>query len=202
VVARRRGAVVPSDARDLGLAVLGILVVVLPVLCLVEIGYLTPGRGFQDRSCGLLSPGGPVTARGAGPWLLLVTILVSKLNDIGGYLVGSLVGRHPLAPGVSPKKSVEGAVAGLGLGIAGALVAFTWFCPTAGLLTAGQAVTFGLLVSAATQFGDLLESLIKRSCGIKDSGALIPAFGGILDLLDSFILAAPTGYTLLRAWAS
>jgi phosphatidate cytidylyltransferase len=195
--------VAPEDARVLGAALLGLVLVVLPVLTLVEIGYFTPSGAHPARSCGFFSSEvRPITEKNVGPWLLLATILVSKLNDIGGYLVGSLVGRTPLAPGVSPKKSVEGAVAGLALGMLGAVAAFQWFCPTAGLLSVAQAAAFGLIVSCATQVGDLAESLIKRAYGVKDSAALIPAFGGILDLLDSFILAAPTGYTLLWLWLS
>ena len=107
------------------------------------------------------------------------------------------MGRTRLAVGISPKKSVEGAVAGLLLGVIGAVVGFAWL----GLLGVTNAIAFGVLVSMSSQCGDLLESLIKRSAGVKDSGALIPAFGGILDLLDSFILAAPAGYTLLWLWA-
>jgi phosphatidate cytidylyltransferase len=81
--------------------------------------------------------------------------------------------------------------------VLGSCAAFAWFCPTAGVLTIPQAVAFGVVVSVMSQAGDLCESLIKRSAGVKDSGAVIPAFGGILDLVDSFILAAPAGYTLL-----
>jgi CDP-diglyceride synthetase len=203
VVAGRARPVGPADARDAAAGVLGVAIVVLPVLALVEIGYLVPAGGFSPRTCGLFSsPGREITEETVGPWLLLVTILVSKLNDIGGYLVGSLVGRRSLAPGISPNKSIEGAVAGLALGVAGSLAAFVWLCPVAGLLSVPLAATFGLVVSVAAQLGDLFESLIKRSCGVKDSAALIPAFGGIFDLLDSFILAAPAGYTLLWWWKS
>jgi phosphatidate cytidylyltransferase len=203
VLARRVGHVAPDDLRDLASAMLGLVVVVLPVLCLVETGYLRGGSGFQPRTCAFFSAGAaPISEKEVGPWLLFVTIFVSKLNDIGGYLVGSVVGRTPLAPGISPKKSVEGALAGLVLGAAWSVAAFTWFCPTRGFLTPAHAAWFGILVSVATQMGDLGESLIKRATGVKDSAVLIPAFGGIFDLLDSFILAAPAGYTLLWLWAA
>lgn len=201
VLSRRTAPVVPDDARNLAMGLLGLLLVVLPMLALIEIGYLVPARGFTDRTCPFFSAlAWPITEKRVGPWLLLATIFTCKLNDIGGYLVGSLVGRIRLAPAISPKKSVEGALAGFALGVLGSCAAFAWFCPTAGVLTMGQAVIFGVVVSVASQAGDLCESLIKRAAGVKDSGAVIPAFGGILDLVDSFILAAPAGYTLLWKW--
>jgi CDP-diglyceride synthetase len=203
VLARRTRPVGPSDATEVSLAILGLLIVAFPALCLVEIGYLRPESGYSARFCAFFSAAPrAITEEGVGPWLLLVTILVSKLNDIGGYLVGSLVGRTPLAPGISPKKSIEGSLAGLTLGILASVVAFSWFCPTAGLLSTSKAVAFGVILSVSTQLGDLFESLIKRSSGVKDSAALIPAFGGILDLLDSYIIAAPAGYTLLWLWTA
>jgi phosphatidate cytidylyltransferase len=183
------------------MAVLGLVLVVFPMLALVEIGYLVPREGFTERSCPFFSLlERPISEKSVGPWLLLVTIFACKLNDIGGYLVGSLVGRIRLAPAISPNKSVEGSLAGFALGLLGSYAAFTWFCPTAGIITTWQAVVFGIVLAVTTQAGDLCESLIKRSAGVKDSGAVIPAFGGILDLVDSFILAAPAGYTLLWCW--
>jgi phosphatidate cytidylyltransferase len=202
VLSRRTGAIAADDSRNLAMALLGLLLVVLPVLALAEIGYLAPSRGFPERTCTFFSAWtSSISEKNVGPWLLLVTIFACKLNDIGGYLVGSLVGRVRLAPAISPKKSVEGALAGFALGVAGSYAAFAWFCPTAGVLAPWQAVLFGVVVSVASQAGDLCESLIKRSAGVKDSGAVIPAFGGILDLVDSFILAAPAGYTLLWKWS-
>lgn len=200
VLVRRRSQVVISDLHDLAIATLGLLIVVFPMLCLIEIGTFIPAR-FSERACSFFSFGGDlITEKGVGSWLLLATLFTSKLNDIGGYLVGSMVGRTPLAPGVSPKKSIEGSVAGLVLGTFCAWWTFTHFCPTAGVLSPGRALAFGVIVSIATQLGDLGESLIKRASGVKDSAALIPAFGGVFDLVDSFILAAPAGYTLLRLW--
>jgi phosphatidate cytidylyltransferase len=200
VIARRTGTVVPEDARNLAMALLGLVIVVLPMLALIEIGYLVP-EGFTERSCSFFSAWtASISEKRVGPWLLLATIFTCKLNDIGGYLVGSAVGRVRLAPAISPKKSVEGALAGFALGVLASCAAFRWFCPTAGVLTIGQAVAFGIVVSLASQAGDLCESLIKRAAGVKDSGAVIPAFGGILDLVDSFILAAPAGYILLWLW--
>jgi CDP-diglyceride synthetase len=203
IVSRRTTQVVPEDARNLAFALLGLLLVVFPMLCLIEIGYLVPGRGFLPRPCAFLADASrPISEKGIGPWFLLTTIFTCKLNDIGGYLVGSFVGRTRLAPAISPKKSVEGSVAGLTLGVLGAWSAFYWFCPTAGVLSQLHAVLFGVVLSVATQASDLCESLIKRAAGVKDSGTILPAFGGILDLVDSFILAAPAGYTLLWLWTA
>jgi phosphatidate cytidylyltransferase len=194
---RRSSPVAPDDARDLALALLGLLMVAFPVLCLIEIGRFEPrGPYLAPKLPFFSSRPGAGTEEGIGAWLLLVTIFTCKLNDIGGYLVGSMVGRTRLAEGISPKKSVEGAVAGLVLGVLGAIAGFSLL----GSFDLVRVVIFGVVVSLASQAGDLCESLIKRSAGVKDSGAVLPAFGGILDLLDSFILAAPAGYTLL--WLS
>ena len=134
--------------------------------------------------------------------ILWTTILVvgSKLNDIGGYLVGSTLGRHKLCPGVSPNKSVEGAIGGLVLGTTGTFVMVSLIDPISGLLVPWQAIVFGLVLGVATQLGDLFESMLKRAADVKDSGALLPAFGGVLDLVDSLILAAPVGYAVGLAW--
>ena len=158
-----------------------------------------------------------------GVWLLLITALITKSADIGGYLIGSTMGRHKLIPAISPGKSVEGTIGGLA---AGALVAV--LLVQAGVWTAGaidtsrfaqivqkatasfgsvsdagglaplpRAFIFGVLVSAAGQIGDLFESCLKRDARIKDSGKIIPSFGGILDLIDSPIVSVPVAWFLL-----
>jgi len=143
----------------------------------------------------------------AGAWLLLMTILVTKASDIGAYFVGTFIGRHKLIPGISPGKSVEGAVGGL---IASALVAllFASLCtdvihslsirnhPTA-ISPIVRALLFGLALSAAGQIGDLVESCFKRDSGVKDSSNLIPRYGGILDMIDSPVFAMPVAWFLL-----
>jgi len=115
-----------------------------------------------------------------------------KVGDIGAYAIGSALGRHKLVPTLSPRKTVEGLFGGLAAGIGMALAIgcgwgrFAWW----------QMVLFGLVVSVAGVLGDLAESLIKRACGVKDSGA-IPGFGGALDILDSVLAAAPVAYLAL-----
>lgn len=130
-------------------------------------------------------------------WLVFL-VAVCKAGDSAAYLIGSAFGRHKLIPQVSPNKSWEGAVASLAAGVAaGGLVAAAAF-------PAGAAPALALWLPAAAltnvgaQFGDLLESLIKRAGATKDSAALLPAFGGSFDLVDSFLLASPALAIFLR----
>jgi phosphatidate cytidylyltransferase len=124
---------------------------------------------------------------------VVVFIVLTVLSDVGGYVAGVLFGKHPMAPSVSPKKSWEG-FAGSGLfGAVGGAVLLT-------TLMEGQAwegVLIGLAVMAAATLGDLGESMIKRDLGIKDMGSLLPGHGGMMDRLDSLLLAAPVTYLLL-----
>nr|WP_227993421.1 MULTISPECIES: phosphatidate cytidylyltransferase [unclassified Pseudactinotalea] len=128
-----------------------------------------------------------------GPERVLVFLALVIANDTGGYIAGVLYGRHPLAPTVSPKKSWEGfagsvVLAGL-VGVAGALflLDLPWYV---GLVLAAVAV-------AAATLGDLSESLIKRDLGVKDMGSLLPGHGGILDRVDSILIAAPVVFTAM-----
>lgn len=126
--------------------------------------------------------------------LTLLLFAVIWVEDIFAYAVGRLVGRIPLAKTISPKKTVEGAVAGL----AGALLVawgFShWFWQTGDQKTV---ILIGGLVAVAGQAGDLVESALKRAAKLKDSGAILPGHGGLLDRIDSLLLAAPT---LWLAW--
>lgn len=156
--------------------------------------------GLQLR-CGRDVPGDD------GAWLLLIVLLVTKASDIGAYFVGSAIGRHRLAPRISPGKSIEGALGGLlASGLAGVLFAVVEVAQSFseqrvpdGLSPIWRAFFFGLALSASGQLGDLLESCFKRDAGIKDSGNVIPRFGGILDLIDSPVLALPVAWFLLTA---
>jgi len=124
---------------------------------------------------------------------VVVFIALTVLSDVGGYVAGVLFGRHPMAPTVSPKKSWEGfAGSALFSAVGGALLVT--------LLVDGQAwegVLIGLAVMTAATLGDLGESMIKRDLGIKDMGSLLPGHGGMMDRLDSLLLAAPVTYLLL-----
>jgi len=123
---------------------------------------------------------------------LLMMIAIVKMNDTGAYTVGRIFGRHKMAPELSPKKTIEGGIGGLVFAV------FTsWFCFY--VLNPAPAkipnwLFFGLAVALAGSLGDLAGSLIKRDVGKKDSGSLIPGFGGVLDLFDSIILAAPVAF--------
>jgi phosphatidate cytidylyltransferase len=139
-----------------------------------------------------------------GAWIVLYYIAVTKFTDVGAYFTGITFGRHPLAPQISPKKTVEGFLGGLVWAILVAMVLPKFaaiIAPSAGLsLTIGRAVTFGLVIGLIGQAGDLVESLVKRDARIKDSGALIPTFGGVLDVIDSPLLTAPVAWWLLTRW--
>ncbi len=121
-----------------------------------------------------------------GSWVMLA-LLCGFLSDTGGYFVGRRFGRHPLAPLVSPKKTVEGSLGGLAAGLAGGLTAHFWFLPELGL---PHAVGLSLIATGLGQAGDLCESLVKRSVGVKDSGTLLPGHGGILDRSDAMLFSA------------
>lgn len=120
-------------------------------------------------------------------WVLLL-VWVTWLGETAAYLVGSLLGRWPLAPGISPKKTVEGALAQLVVSVLAALAAHAWFFEG---LSIGGAVFVGLLLGVVGQAGDLVESALKRSVGTKDTGRLIPGHGGVLDRIDSLLFNTP-----------
>lgn len=120
-------------------------------------------------------------------WLFLMMFIV-MCGDSAAYYLGSMFGRHKLYPAVSPNKSIEGALGGLGGSLLGSLLFRQLFFPEIGF---GLCLAAALVVGAAGQLGDLFESLLKRSCGVKDSGTIIPGHGGVLDRLDSILFAAP-----------
>ena len=133
-------------------------------------------------------------ATGHGWWLYFaMTILVTKGTDVGAYIVGVLVGRTPLAPRISPKKTVEGAAAGLVIGIAAGVACAAWL-PLPRELALWRGAVVGAVLSIVGQFGDVAESVLKRDAGVKDSGARLPGLGGILDVIDSMLFATPLMY--------
>ena len=133
-----------------------------------------------------------------GPQLVLFLVGVTWAGESAAYLVGSSVGRHRLAPVLSPGKTVEGAIAQVIVSIAAALALGFWLLPACGLLGAAGA---GVVLGVIGQVGDLAESAIKRSIGTKDTGDLIPGHGGMLDRIDSLLFNAPALYLYsLYAW--
>ena len=126
--------------------------------------------------------------------LVFFLFLVTWANDIAAYYSGRRWGRHPMAPIVSPKKTWEGAAGGLLGSIAVAFAFRAWFIPS---FSTADALWLGLLLGIAAPLGDLCESILKRSAGVKDSGSLIPGHGGILDRIDSLIFTTPAFYYYL-----
>lgn len=128
-----------------------------------------------------------------GPARVAMFVLLGVACDTGGYTVGVLLGRHPMAPSVSPKKTWEGLLGSLVLacvvGVVGAQVAFQAE-PVVG-------VVLGLATVATATLGDLSESMLKRDLGLKDMGHLLPGHGGLLDRLDSLLLTAPAVWLVL-----
>ena len=124
--------------------------------------------------------------------------------DTGAYFVGRAYGRRKLAPAISPNKTLEGALGGLIAGALGAVFAKAVFDYLPGRLSHdlsySAAVIFGIVIAAAGIVGDLVESLLKRDAEVKDAGRLLPGVGGVLDRVDSALLAIPVTYYLLLAY--
>jgi phosphatidate cytidylyltransferase len=130
-----------------------------------------------------------------GDELVLYVVGVTWIGETAAYVVGSTMGRRKLAPVISPKKSMEGALAQLVASVATGAGVGAWLLPTCG---AGVWLGAGALLGVVGQFGDLAESAIKRSAGTKDTGALIPGHGGVLDRIDSLLFNLPAFYYFSR----
>jgi phosphatidate cytidylyltransferase len=124
---------------------------------------------------------------------IVVFILVTVFSDIGGYAVGVVFGKHPMAPSLSPKKSWEGFAGSVGTCAAVGAIAMP-------LVLGGQwwqGALLGVAAASGATLGDLIESSIKRDLGIKDMGSLLPGHGGLMDRLDSLVIVAPVAWALL-----
>ncbi len=133
-----------------------------------------------------------------GRFFILIPFIFAFLSDTGAYFAGIFLGKHKMAPVISPKKTWEGAIGG----VAGAIISMLIYCAVLQLFFNFKvnylfAVLYGVLGSVGSVFGDLCFSAIKRQTGIKDYGNLIPGHGGILDRFDSMIVAAPLAEILL-----
>ena len=126
-----------------------------------------------------------------GVYYVVLALLIPWISDAGAYFIGSAFGKHKMAPKISPKKSWEGFIGGLVFCLAAsALLAWLFPAEVKGLSML-QMLGFGAVVCVAGTWGDLIESMIKRSLGVKDSGNLLPGHGGILDRIDSLLLVTP-----------
>ncbi|MDO5746936.1 MAG: phosphatidate cytidylyltransferase [Actinomycetaceae bacterium] len=179
-------------------ALLGAFVVTIIAIVLWRIGDGWNHRAFHDVFVSIFSLSYVslltcfavlMLAQQRNPAPLLIWVLTTISNDLGGYFTGIFFGKHPLAPKVSPSKSWEGfagsalmcmAVASISLSLAG----YTWWI---GLF-------IGVFTACAATLGDLGESLIKRDVGLKDMGHLLPGHGGLMDRLDSLLVTAPLFY--------
>jgi phosphatidate cytidylyltransferase len=138
-----------------------------------------------------------------GVTALASLLIIVKMGDTGAYTVGRLIGRHKMTPTLSPGKTIEGAVGALAFSIAASWVVFQWLVPAsqsggeASSIWGGWAV-YGAILGVVGILGDLAESLLKRDVGVKDSSTWLPGFGGVLDMLDSVLIAAPFAYA---CWA-
>ena len=200
VVAARAPAWAPQDLHLL------VLVLVPAMVAVAALRRQSPAAGVEETGAGIfaliylgLFPSVLVLIRqGPDGWSLVLAILVAtKAADIGAYFTGRCLGRHKLAPRLSPNKTVEGLLGGLAFSACAAwilldpVLAVPGFTPTLSLI-------FGGVLGAAGTLGDLVESLLKRSRGVKDSGALLPGFGGILDIIDSPLLSAPAALAMVE----
>jgi phosphatidate cytidylyltransferase len=152
-------------------------------------------------SFGALYFGLPVAAlaelQSRSPWLFVLLLAIVWLGDSAAFYVGTSLGRRRLAPVVSPKKSWEGAVAAAVTAVLAAVVWSAWRQQALDWTLIGLA----LITSIAAQLGDLVESLIKRGAGVKDSGTLLPGHGGFLDRFDALAFAAPVWWLALELTA-
>ena len=161
------------------------------------------GEALHDVALSAFAPlylGVPLGLLAATRWTLgrdatLLLILTVALSDTAQYYIGRLFGRHLLAPVISPKKTIEGAIGGFAGGMLGVGALGHWWLPHMPLL---WRLALGLAIAAVGIVGDLFESLLKRSVGVKDASSVIPGHGGVLDRIDALLFAAPVFYVFVR----
>lgn len=130
-----------------------------------------------------------------GQHLLILLTVITVFSDSFAYYTGKMLGRHKLAPAISPGKTIEGLLGGLFGSILGAIIVCLWFFPGYSLV---KISTLTVFLSMIGVMGDLTESMIKRTMGVKDSGNILPGHGGVLDRLDSLMIAAPVLFYMLH----
>jgi phosphatidate cytidylyltransferase len=133
-----------------------------------------------------------------GQFYVLYLVVVTKFSDMGAYLIGSRIGRHRMIPHISPAKTWEGFFGSLIFAILGSISLVLLMPGQLAWLNLAHAAILGVVIGVAAMVGDLGESIIKRSTGVKDSGAVLPGIGGMLDLIDSLLFTAPLLFFYLR----
>jgi phosphatidate cytidylyltransferase len=170
-----------SSLGNMAITLFGIGYLTIPLSCALRINYFFPPNALEDGRL----------------WFAYV-LLTSKMTDIGAYFSGKIFGKRQLAPSISPKKTIEGAVGGIVSAVLMSLI-FTFFVShlASFKMTLLQSIWIGFFISILAQLGDLAESLLKRDAGVKDSSRL-PGLGGILDIVDSLVFTLPLMYLLLE----
>jgi len=166
---------------NLAITLFGIGYLTIPLSCALRINYFYPPNSIDD-----------------GRLWLAYALITTKMTDIGAYFCGKILGRYKLAPTISPKKTIEGSLGGLGASLIFSVV-FALFTSHVAVfkMTFFQSIWIGLSISVLAQIGDLAESLLKRDAGVKDSSHL-PGLGGVLDIVDSLVFTLPFVYLLLH----
>ncbi len=171
--------------------------VMLSLLLYQYISYGTSGvlancgaNYFSILYLGLLSSFFVAMRLDFGLWVLLMFVFVVKSADIGAYAIGTSFGKHKFSPKISPSKSWEGMAGAVGT----AVIVAIGFAVSCDIMVWWLAAIFGLCFAFIGQIGDLVESMMKRDAEQKDSSNNVPGFGGILDVIDSLLVAAPFGY--------
>ena len=183
-------------------APLSIVIVAIIVVAWLAFEVLRQGRTVQEAAVNLIAPvyiGAPlgmlVALHSLSGWkgtlVLISTIVVS---DSAQYYTGRAFGRRPLAPAISPKKTVEGAIGGIVFGTLFMVVALALVFPATPIVVR---VLLGMIVVFLGVFGDLFESRLKRLADMKDSSSLIPGHGGVLDRIDALLFAIPVFYFMV-----
>ena len=181
-----------------------LLLVSFLLLAAFEMASWSPGRDAVGSASAAVLPlvylglplGTMIAVREVrGPQALFLMMLTVFVSDTAQYYSGRAFGTHPLAPAISPKKTLEGAIGGFVIGALFLTVVGRWWLPSVPPLAR---MVIGAAIVIAGIAGDLFESMLKRSAGVKDSSALIPGHGGILDRIDALLFAAPLYYIVLK----
>ena len=185
VFARQMFESLRDDAplRTMAYTLFGLLYVLWLYNFITKIVYVVPR-----------SPSGAVM----GQFYVLYLIAITKFSDMGAYLTGSVIGKHQMIPHISPKKTWEGFAGALFFSLLASWGLLKLMPMKLSVLNWTHATVLGLLLGFAAVIGDLAESIVKRSTGVKDSGNLLPGIGGALDLVDSLLFTAPLLFFYLR----